>query len=431
VSERLPPQNMDAERSVLGSMLRDNGVIDDVTAIVRAEHFYTDAHQKIFLSLVALHDGGKPADMVTLADLLHERKQLDDVGRHAYLGELWDAAPTAGNAEYYARIVRDKGVLRALIHLSNDIQRDAYDETQPAEEAVEEASGRIFALAESLVRSGGLVSASQAVGAALDAYDRWHASGFSGAPTGLLDLDAITAGMRDGELIILAARTSVGKTALGLQIARHVAGVAGGVFVASLEMGHIDLGGRLIVAEAGLDSYRWQRGSLLAEQIEMALSARKEFGGLPLYIDDSTQTFRGIAAAARRVKRLSGLRLIVVDYLQLVPSQARNRYEELGEVTRRLKALAKELAYPVLDLAQLSRAAETSDKPLLSHLRESGNLEQDADVVWLMYQDKTEEGTVKLDVAKNRNGRKGGLKLVFLAKHCRFENYAGTLPYEE
>src|SRR5215471_411193 len=250
--ERLPPHNRDAERSVLGSMLRDNGVVGDVLQIIREDNFYLDAHQKIFKAIIALYDRGHPVDLVMLADVLKELKQIEDVGGYPYLAELWDAAPTAANAEYYARIVRDKSIVRGLIHASNEILRDAYEQGQPADEMLEQAERKIFDIAQMGI-TGQTYTLEQALAEAYDRIDTRHsrdATAISGLPTGFVDLDEKTAGLQNSELVIVAARPSIGKTAFALGIARHITvNEAMPVLFVSLEQSRIELAERLMCCQ--------------------------------------------------------------------------------------------------------------------------------------------------------------------------------------
>ena len=270
-TDRLPPHSREAERCVLGSMLRDNGVIGDVLQIVRDENFYADAHQKIFKAIVSLYDRGHPADLVMLAELLKEQKYIEDVGGYPYLGELWDTAPTAANAEYYARIVRDRAIVRNLIHAGTEILRDAYDQVMPADELLEEAERKILDIAQ-MGLTGQTFTLAQALNEAYDRIDTRQQRdqlSISGLPTGFVDLDNLTAGLQNSELIILAARPSIGKTAFALNIARHVAVEEKlPVFFVSLEQSRIELAERLLCAQARVDSFRLRKGQLSSDDMQ-------------------------------------------------------------------------------------------------------------------------------------------------------------------
>jgi replicative DNA helicase len=442
--DRLPPHNRDAERSVLGSMLRDNHVISDVVNVVRAEHFYTDAHQKIFQAIVTLYiDRGQPVDLVTLANYLQEQKQIEDVGRHAYLAELWDAAPTAGNAEYYARIVRDKGMVRALIHASNEILRDGYDQAQPAEELLATAEHKIFEIANKGV-AGQTFTLHDVLAEAYDRIDNRLQKGHqtvSGLATGYVDLDEKTAGLHNSELVILAARPSVGKTGFALNIARHIVVEEGQpVFFVSLEMSRVELAERLLCSQARVDSHRLRKGTLGSEDMDKLIAAGGVLRKAKLFIDDSpAQGMLRIAANARRLLLREKIKLVIIDYLQLIEPENRRdpRQEQVAQCSRRLKFLAKELNVPVIALAQVNRASEDRQdhRPRLADLRESGSIEQDADTVLMlhrpeMYEPGQHEGAVELIIAKQRNGPTGEITLTFRKEFMRFENYAAGIPFE-
>jgi replicative DNA helicase len=440
--ERLPPHSREAERSVLGSMLRDNGVIGDVVQIVRAENFYADAHQKIYQTVVSLYDRGHPVDLVTLAELLKEQKQIEDVGGYAYLGELWDAAPTAANAEYYARIVRDKALVRHLIHAGTEILRDAYDQGMPADELLETAERKILDIAQMGI-VGQTITLQDAIREAYDRIDtrtQGDHHSISGLPTGLVDLDEKTAGLQNSELIIIAARPSVGKTSLALCVARHVAVEEGQpVFFVSLEQSRIELAERLLSNQARVDSFKLRKGNLSSEDMRRLIEAGDRLRQAKLFLDDSPgQSMLRIAANARRLKLRHNIKLVVIDYLQLIEPDNRrdNRQEQVAGISRRLKFLAKELQIPVVALAQLNRSPEDRQggKPRLSDLRESGSLEQDADTVMLlhrpeMYEPGQHEGTVEIIIGKQRNGPTGEITVTYLKQYMRFENFAVAEPF--
>ncbi len=442
-AERLPPHNLDAERSVLGSMLRENkGAIPDVVNIVRAEHFYTDAHQKIFAAITTLYiNRNQPADLVTLAEYLKQEKQIEDVGGYPYLAELWDAAPTAANAEYYAKIVREKGMVRSLIHASNEILRDAYDQAQPAEELLGSAEHKIFEIANKGV-AGQTFTISQVLTEAYDRIDkRAMGEAAAGLPTGFVDLDEKTAGLHNQELVILAARPSVGKTAISLNIVRHiVVEEKKSVFFVSLEMARVELAERLLCCQAKVDSHKLRRNMIGADDMERLIRAGDELRRAKLFIDDSpAQGMLRIAANSRRLKLRENIGLVVIDYLQLIEPENRRdpRQEQVAQTSRRLKFLAKELDIPVIALAQVNRGSEDRQdhRPRLSDLRESGSIEQDADTVLMLhrpelYEPGQHEGTVEIIIAKQRNGPTGEITLTFLKQFMRFENFAVGIPFE-
>lgn len=440
--ERLPPQSRDAERSVLGSMLRDNTVIGDVFQIIQVDNFYTDAHQKICDAIRVIYDRGKPVDMVLLADYLKEQKQIEDIGGYGYLAELWEAAPTAANAEYYARIVRDKAIVRNLIHASTEILRDAYDQGQPADELLGNAERKILDIAERGLTSE-TVTLDKAVTEAWDRIDA-HATGdansISGLATGFLDLDEITAGLQNSELVIIAARPSQGKTAFALNVARHIAVEEGHpILFVSLEQARIELAERLLCCQARVDSHKLRKGHLGADDMQKLIEAGGVLRSAKMYIDDTPGlNMLRIAANARRLKLRQGIRAVFIDYLQLIePDNRRDpRQEQVSQISRRLKFLARELKIPVVALAQVNRASEDrgDHKPRLSDLRESGAIEQDADTVMLLhrpevYEPGQHEGIMEIIIAKQRNGPTGERTLTFLKQFMRFENFAVEAPF--
>jgi replicative DNA helicase len=438
-----PPHSREAERCVLGSMLRDNSVIGDVLQILRADNFYSDAHQKIFTNIITLYDRGHPADLVMLAELLKEQKQIEDVGGYGYLGELWDAAPTAANAEYYARIVRDKAIVRNLIHASTEILRDAYDQRSPADQLLEGAERMIMEIAQKGM-TGQTVTLADAVDDAYDRIDtrlqRDHTS-ISGIPTGFIDLDNLTAGLQNRELVIVAARPSVGKTAFSLSIARNVAVEERlPVFFVSLEQSRIEIAERLLCAQARVNSHRLRKGQLSADDMTKLIEAGGTLRQAKLFIDDSpAQGMLRIAANARRLKLREDIRLVVIDYLQLIEPENRRdpRQEQVAQISRRLKFLARELDVPVVALAQVNRSSEERQdhRPRLADLRESGSLEQDADTVMILHRPEMHEpgqnpGLTEVIIGKQRNGPTGTIELTYLNQFMRFENHAQGVPFD-
>lgn len=436
--DRLPPHNREAERSVLGSMLRDNKVIPDVVQQVRADDFYVFAHQKIFEALADLSVvQGKPADPVTLADYLNERQLIQEVGGYAYLVELWDAAPSAAHAIQYAEIIRQKALVRNLIHACNDLQRDAYDQVMPAQELLDSAERRILEVAEMGV-TGSTATLQQALHEAYDRIDarkgRDHLE-YSGVPTGWIDLDNLTAGLQESELVIIAARPSVGKTSFALNLIRHVTVEEHlPAFFVSLEQARIELAERLLCCQARVDSHRLRKGHLSAEDMDKLVTAGDVLRHAHLFIDDTPgQSMLRIAANARRLRLRHDIRIVVIDYLQLIDPDNRkeSRQEQVAGISRRLKFLARELKIPVVALAQVNRSSEDRQdhRPRLSDLRESGAIEQDADTVFMLHRPEyhepgQREGVVEVIVAKQRNGPTGEITLSYIKQYMRFENFA-------
>ncbi len=435
--ERLPPHNVEAEKSLLGSLLRDNKMIADVARTLKSQQFYVFGHQKIYEAITDLHiDGGKGADIVTVADWLVSQKALEDAGGYGYLADLWDAAPSAANARYYAEIIRQKSIVRELIHACAEVQRDAFDQTQNPSELLDQAEKRILQIAE-LGITGETKTLQEAIDEAYLRLDQRKQRGdmeYSGIPTGYVDLDTLTAGMQNSELVIVAARPSVGKTAFALNVIRHVVveEKLPTLFV-SLEQARVELAERLLCSQARVNSHRLRKGTINTEEQEKLFEAGEILSRSPLFIDDTPgQGMLRIAANARRLKVQKGLRLIVIDYLQLIDPDDRrdSRQEQVAAISRRLKFLARELEVPVMALAQVNRSSEDRQdhRPRLSDLRESGAIEQDADTVMLLHRPDyhepgQQEGTLEVIVGKQRNGPTGEVKLMYEKEFMRFVNF--------
>jgi replicative DNA helicase len=441
------PQAVEAERAIIGSILLLPEVFDEVALAVRAGDFYDDANRRLYEVLLGMHDEGQRIDLMLLIDSLKKAGIYESIGGAAYLAEIGREVPTAAHAEYYAKIVADKAVLRALIHASVDIQQFAYDPTVETREILGRAEERVFAILED--RGAGQVTPiSDVLQESLDRIDARmdHYHAFGGVPTGFDDFDQLTGGLQKSELVILAARPSMGKTALAMNMAEYAAIHAriATLFV-SLEMSAIELGDRLLCSVAQVNGNRLRNGTITTDERRKLVSAAAEISQAPMFIDDSpSRTMTEIAANARRLKRRENLGLIVVDYLQLIdPDNPRDpRQEQVSKISRRLKGLARELEVPVLCLAQLNRQVESShsNKPQLSHLRESGAIEQDADVVMFVHRDEyyqtNEEdrervrGEADLLVRKQRNGPTGDVKLTWVHEFTRFRNFSHK-PYAE
>lgn len=436
--DRLPPHNRDAERSLLSSMLRDNHVIPEAINLVRADDFYVFAHQKIYEAIAKLNDdSGKAADIITVAEYLAQHKQIDDVGGNAYLAELWDAAPSAAHFRHYAEIIRQKAIVRNLIHACTELEAEAYDQSQPASELLDSAERRILEIAEMGI-TGDTKTLHEAIDEAFTRLDQRQKHGDqaqSGVTTGFLDLDTLTAGFQNSELIVLAARPSVGKTAFALNIARHVVVEEKlPVLFVSLEQARIELAERLLCCQARVDSYHMRRGHLSTEDHSKIMEAGDLLSKSNLFIDDTPgQSMLRIAANARRLKRLKDLRMVIIDYLQLIDPDDRreSRQEQVAGISRRLKFLARELKVPVVALAQVNRSSEDRQdhRPRLSDLRESGAIEQDADTVMMLHRPTSNEpgqhdGLIEVIVAKQRNGPTGEVSLMYVKQFMRFENFA-------
>jgi len=447
ILDRQPPRSLDAERAVLGSILLMPAACDDVSLIVRPEDFYNEANEQIFRHILGLHEGVQQIDEVLLVERLRASGQYEAIGGAAYIAELVQAVPTAAHAQYYASIVRDKAILRSLIHASTDILRDAYDVTTDARQMLSRAEEKVFAILEQ--KSGGEVTTiSEVLHESLMRIDARmkHEHAFSGLETGFHDYDDLTGGLHDSELVILAARPSMGKTALAMNIAEHVTmhGRAPTLFV-SLEMSSVELGDRMLCSVAEVNSNRLRNGTITNEERRQLVEKAAEISQAPLFVDDTpSRTMTEIAAAARRMKRRDNLGLIVIDYLQLIePDNLKDpRQEQVAKIARRLKGLARELNVPVLCLSQLNRQPEATrdNRPRLSHLRESGAIEQDADVVMFVHREEyyqtTDEdrervrGQAEIIIAKQRNGPIGDIKLIWRHDFTRFSN-AAPVPHAE
>jgi replicative DNA helicase len=433
--ERTLPQNLEAEKCVLGAVLVQNEAFNHVAELIDAHDFFRDAHRRIFDRMVGLSERGLPIDLVTLKEELSRSGELDEVGGPAYIASLVDGVPRSTNVESYARIVKEKATLRNLIYSATKILTTAYDADQDPDLLLDEAERSIFEIAEGRIRPG-FVSLRDLVHSSFRTIERLHEhkGAITGVPTGFDELDALTSGLQPGDLVIVAARPSMGKTSLVLNIAAHVGGRVGqtvGFF--SLEMAKEQLFMRLLTAEARVDAHRFRSGYLSEKDYDRISHALGPLADARIYIDDSPSLgVLEMRAKARRLMVEHGLNLLIVDYIQLMQGRGRfdNRTQELGAISRSLKILAKELNVPIVALSQLSRAPESraDGKPQLSDLRESGALEQDADVVILIYREEmykqTEEnrGIAQLIIAKQRNGPTDTVRVAFLKEFTRFEN---------
>jgi replicative DNA helicase len=433
-----PPQNVEAEESLLSAILGDNTVLIEVVEILEPGDFYRSAHQKIYGAMCALFDRGDPIDTVTVKNRLKESGHLELVGGAASLARLWDVPP-AVDAAHYAQIIHDKAVLRRLIEKSNAIAKRCFQEQGGADEILDFAEASIFEVADKRTRQS-FYPISKLISANFDSLDekQKNKSLVTGVPTGFTHLDNLTSGLQNSDLIILAARPSMGKTALALNIARNAAVDAGvPVAIFSLEMSKEQLSLRMLCAEARIDSSRLRGGFFTKEDWDRLTDAADCLSAAPIFIDDSASlSALEVRAKARRLKMDKNLGLIIIDYLQLMQGRpgAERRDLEISDISRSLKALAKELQVPVLALSQLNRMLEqrTDKRPHLSDLRESGALEQDADVVAFIYRDEVynkeetnpRKGTAEIILAKQRNGPTGEVLLTFLNAYTRFENRA-------
>jgi replicative DNA helicase len=434
--ERTPPQDLVAEQSVLGGMLLSKDAIADVVEIIKERDFYRPAHELIYDAILDLYGRGDPADPVTVVAELTKRGDIARAGGAPYLHTLISSVPTAANAGYYARIVRDRAILRRLVEAGTKIVQLGYSEEGDVDDAVDSAQAEVYQVTESRM-SEDYIQLSQLLPAALDEIEAISAGVTrEGVMTGFKDLDALTNGFHAGNMVVLAARPGVGKSTLGLDIARHVSIKNGDTSVIfSLEMSRSEITMRMLSAEARVGLNNIRSGSLSDEEWGRLAKRMGEISEAPLFIDDSANlSLMEIRAKARRLKQRHNLKLIVIDYLQLMTSgkKVENRQQEVSEFSRNLKLLAKELNVPIIAISQLNRSPEqrSDKKPMLSDLRESGSIEQDADVVILlhrdeMYDSQSRSGEADLIVAKHRNGQ---TRTITVAAQLHFARFADMAP---
>ncbi len=428
--ERIPPQNTEAEDSVIGSMLIEKEAVLTALEILTPEDFYKEQNRIIFRRMAEMAEVPEAVDVVTLSDKLRSTGELEKIGGMAELARLANFVPTAANVEYYARIVAEKAIARRLIAAATEIAAAAYRGTEEVDELLDWSEELIFQVARRRSRES-YVPLKDVLVETLEKleYMASHGGDTVGIASGLGDLDRLTSGFQPSDLIILAARPSVGKTSLGLNVARNVALKAGlPVLVFSLEMSKEQVAQRLLCSEAALSSQKLRNGFLNEEEWRRLSSALGRLGEAKIFIDDTPSiSVMEVRTKCRRLQAEHGLGMVIVDYLQLMrPSKkAENRQQEISEISRSLKGLARELNVPVIALSQLSRAVEQRQKqiPQLSDLRESGAIEQDADIVMFLYSDPEDpENTIQLIVAKQRNGPTGTIRLFFSREICRFED---------
>ena len=436
VLERSLPSSVDAERSLLGSILVNNENYYRIIESLRPEDFYLDAHRVIFRNMTALMENSRAIDLITLQDELLRNASLENAGGIGYLSGLLEGIPHLLNIEHYIEIVRDKSLLRQMISSASKMMADCFDQAEPADTILDKAEQTLFNLSEHRTKSG-FVSVKEMEGDAQALLTRLYETKqmITGVPTGFTDLDRMTSGFQPGDLVILAARPSMGKTALALNFAEYVAlkkEQPVGIF--SLEMSRQQLLMRFLCAESLVDAHKVRTGYIGKDDFRQLIDALAAVTRAPLFIDDSSAlTIMEMRAKARRLKAERGLSLLIVDYLQLMSGIGRveNRVQEISGISRGLKALAKELEIPVVALSQLSRAPEQRQgdhRPQLSDLRESGSIEQDADVVMFIFReevyrpDEENAGKADLIIAKQRNGPIGVVKLAFLRQFTKFEN---------
>ena len=434
--ERVPPQNIEAEQAVLGAMLIKKEAIAEVQEILQPDDFYREAHRIVYEAMVQLQNNDEAVDLVTLTEQLRKSEQLDKIGGLAFITQLANAVPTAANVVYHAKIVKEKAELRSLINAATAIASAAYEDNTDVENIMDDAEKKILAVANR--QNGGAFESMKSI--VMRTFERINVlyeskGGLTGISSGFKDLDKLTAGLQKSDLILVAARPSMGKTAFTLNIASYVGTHGGKVAFFSLEMSKEQLMQRMLCAEGGIDATKLRTGQLDTQEWNKLVHVADTLSRAPIYIDDTAGiTVMELRSKARRLKAEHGLDLIIIDYLQLMqgrPSKnGDNRQQEISEISRSLKALARELDVPVIALSQLSRSVESRQikKPMLSDLRESGSLEQDADIVMFLYRedyydkDTENKNITDIIVAKHRNGPVDTISLFFQKEYTKFRD---------
>ena len=435
---RAAPWSAEAEQAVLGAMLLDQDAALRASELLDDSMFYREAHRRLFRAMAALTEQRSVIDHITLRDELMRRGELESSGGLEYLGELVDAVPTAANLEFHARIVRDKAILRRLIESATAIVTEAYDGKSTANELLDSAESRIFHISQQRGDEG-FTRIKEMLWPTMERIETLQKSGkaITGVPSGFADLDSLTSGFQPSELVVVAARPSMGKTAFCLNVASNAALEGQGIAIFSLEMSKESLVHRMLTAMARVDSQRVRQGTLRDFDFTQLARAAGILQSCPIWIDDTPAlTLLEMRSKARRLKAENDIRMVVVDYLQLMrsPEHAENRVQEISDISRSLKALARELEIPVVALSQLSRASEQRGgerKPILSDLRDSGAIEQDADLVIFIHraeyydrEDETKRGLAEIMLSKNRNGPTGDIQLRFSREYTRFDNFS-------
>ncbi|MDO8520247.1 MAG: replicative DNA helicase [Deltaproteobacteria bacterium] len=432
-----PPQNLEAERAVIGAILIDNDSINKVLEFLGTEDFYHEGHRKIFSAMVGLSEGSSPTDIVTVTDRLQTAGLLELAGGASYISALADSIPSSANVVSYAKIIREKALIRRMIEAASEIATQGYESADDADGLLDQAERMIFSISENKAKAS-FARVKEVVKESFKRIEHLYETKkeITGLATGFKEFDHLTSGLQVDELIILAARPSMGKTALALNIAEHAAiAEKGTVAIFSLEMSKEQLVTRMLCSQARIDSSKLRKGQLEESDWPLLTKAAGHLSEVNIFIDDSAApTVLEMRAKARRLKREHGLNLVVVDYLQLVRpgGNTQNREQEISIISRSLKALAKELHVPVLALSQLNRQVEgrVNKRPQLSDLRESGALEQDSDLIAFIYRDEvydpnsSDKGVAELIIGKHRNGPTGVCRLAFLNKYTKFENLA-------
>ncbi len=444
VVHKVPPQNAEAETAVLGSMLLDKEAISKSIELLDESSFYSEANRNIFQAIVKLYDENEGVDIVTIVEELKKRNILDKVGGSAHITELANSIPTAANIEHYARIVQEKYMLRTLINAATSIVAESYDSSSRVEEILDKAEEVIFDITSAKKRGNAIVGIKDVVKESIDRIDKLYQrkENITGVATGFHDLDIMTAGLQPSDLIIVAGRPSMGKSALATSMVEH-AGITGKTSCAlfSLEMSKEQLAQRMLCSIAHVNAHKVRTGFLSQTDWPKLVDAAQKLSEAPIFIDDTPSiSALELRAKCRRLKAKHDIQMVIIDYLQLMRGSYRSesRQQEISEISRSIKALARELSIPIIAISQLSRAAEQREdhRPRLSDLRESGAIEQDADIVMLLFREEyynpTEEntGVAEVIVAKQRNGPTGTIKMAFLKEYTKFSNLS-RLEQEE
>ena len=435
-ADRTPPHSIEAEQAVLGAVFLEPEALIVASEILVPEDFYRPAHERIFRVMLDLHERGQPVDLVTVTAELQDRKLLEEIGGVSYLSDLANAVPTAANVEYYSRVIEEKSLLRRLIKTATEIVAEGYASEEEVETILDNAEKRVLEVANRK-NAGDFVSIKDILVETYDNIEILHnrKDEITGIPTGFIEFDRMTAGLQRNDFIIVAARPSVGKTAFALNISQNVATKTNeNVAIFSLEMGAQQLVMRMLCAEGNIDSQRLRTGRLTPEDWEKLTMAMGSLANAGIYIDDTPGIrVSEIRAKCRRLKQEKGLGLVVIDYLQLIQGSGKsgeNRQQEVSEISRSLKALARELEVPVIALSQLSRNVEQRQdkRPIMSDIRESGSIEQDADIVAFLYRDdyynkdSDKKNIIEIIIAKQRNGPTGTVELAFIKEFNKFVN---------
>ena len=440
--DRLPPQNIEAEQSVLGAILLENEILASAVEMLAPEDFYKDSHKKIFLAMLDLYKKNEPIDLITLTEQLSRKEQIEEIGGASYLSHIVNLVPTSANIKYHSKIVKEKSLLRNLIKTTTEIITMSYDESIEINELLDVAETKIFSLSEKTIR-GSFVRIDNVVKDTIELVDKLYNKKelITGLPSGFTDLDMQTTGFHPGDLVVVGARPGMGKTSFCLNIAAYV-GIEVKVPVAlfSLEMSKELIVLRMICSEAEVDSKSVRSGYHTKEDYRKLVNAAGRLAEAPIFIDDSFNTVLEMRAKARRLKAEHGLGLIIVDYLQLMRGEGSYtaREQVISDISRSFKALAKDLKVPIIVISQLNRSCEQrgdNKRPIIADLRESGAIEQDADTILFLYRGDyykakdAEEGIAELDIAKQRNGPTGMINVTFLDKFTKFKNYTSRQEF--